>query len=397
VTPSAHPSAATPTIPRATRLANRSSPAGPSGGSPSWASTATPGPPRWLPAACSRWTTPTAPPQRRSGRCSGGCPTAGRCHGLCSTPATTPPSSPGPGRAAGGGAGAAALGPLLLRRPATATTGQDRPSAAPWRQVQLRRPGHLADPTATLACQDDQYGTVTVAAWAGLHPKQQRHLGHGSGGPRPIVRGTVICVQVERVPARTRPPKVLWLWWAGPAGLPLDLDLAWRAYIRRFDLEHTVRFWKQTLGWTTPRPRHPEQAERWTWLVLACDAQLRLARAVVADARLPWERPRPPGRLSPGGSAAGFRDFGPAGLPGRPRRNPQGALPAAPRAAAAGPPCATRRSRSPPRRPARRRPRPRKPPHWQRSSPPGRRPGQRPTRHAHRVKSQAERTFRNLG
>jgi hypothetical protein len=49
-------------------------------------------------------------------------------------------------------------------------------------------------------------------------------------------------------------------------------------YIRRFDLEHTVRFAKQTLGWTTPRPCHPEQAARWTWLVLTCYAQLRLAR-----------------------------------------------------------------------------------------------------------------------
>jgi hypothetical protein len=76
---------------------------------------------------------------------------------------------------------------------------------------------------------------------------------------------------------------------------PLDLDLAWRAYVRRFDLEHTVRFAKQTLGWTTPRPRHPEQADRWTWLVLAGYTQLRLAREVVADKRLPWERPRPPG------------------------------------------------------------------------------------------------------
>jgi hypothetical protein len=124
-------------------------------------------------------------------------------------------------------------------------------------------------PTATLTTVDDQYGTVTVQAWAGLHPKQQRHPGHGSGGPRPIVRGTILRVQVERVPARTRPPKVLWLWWAGPAGCKLDLDLAWRAYVRRFDLEHTVRFCKQTLGWTTPRPRHPAQADRWTWLVVA--------------------------------------------------------------------------------------------------------------------------------
>jgi hypothetical protein len=92
-------------------------------------------------------------------------------------------------------------------------------------------------PTATLVCEDDQYGTVTVAAWGGLHPKQQRHPGHGSGGPRPIVRGTIVRVQVQRVPARTRPPKVLWLWWAGPEGLQLDLDRAWRAYVRRFDLE----------------------------------------------------------------------------------------------------------------------------------------------------------------
>jgi hypothetical protein len=165
-------------------------------------------------------------------------------------------------------------------------------------------PATWPTPTATLVCQDDQYGIVTVAAWSGLHPKQQRHPGHGTRRPRPIVRGTILRVQVERVPARTRPPKVLWLWWAGSGAL--DLDLAWRAYVRRFDLEHTVRFCKQSLGWTTPRPRHPTQADRWTWLVLAGYAQLRLARAVAVDARLPWERPRPQPRLSPYRVRRGF-------------------------------------------------------------------------------------------
>ena len=159
-------------------------------------------------------------------------------------------------------------------------------------------------PTATLIGQDDQYGAVTVQAWGGLHPNQQRHPGHGTGRPRPIVRGTILRVQVERVPARTRPPKVLWLWWAGPG--ELDLDLAWRAYIRRFDLEHTVRFAKQTLGWTAPRPRHPDQADRWTWLVLAGYTQLRLAREAACDQRLPWERPRPQPRLSPYRVRRGF-------------------------------------------------------------------------------------------
>jgi hypothetical protein len=198
-------------------------------------------------------------------------------------------------------------------------------------------PATWPTPTATVATVDDQYGTVTVQAWAGLHPKQQRHPGHGSRGPRPIVRGTVIRVQVERVPARTRPPKVLWLWWAGPAGLQLDLDLVWRAYIRRFDLEHTVRFAKQTLGWTTPRPRHPAQADRWTWLVVVGYAQLRLARQVAGDQRLPWERPRPQPRLSPVRVRRGFPQLlvrlgSPASAP-----KPAGCPPGRPKGRCSGP------------------------------------------------------------
>jgi hypothetical protein len=209
-------------------------------------------------------------------------------------------------------------------------------------------------PTATLVCQDDQYGSVTVQAWAGLHPKQQRHPGHGSGGPRPIVRGTILRVQVERVPARTRPPKVLWLWWAGPQGVQLDLDLAWRAYIRRFDLEHTVRFCKQTLGWTTPRPRTPEQADRWTWLVLTGYGQLRLARQATGDQRLPWERPRPQPRLSPMRVRRGFPQLlvrlgSPAAAP-----KPAGCPPGRPKGRCTGPatryPAIKKPTRKPPKK-----------------------------------------------
>ena len=198
-------------------------------------------------------------------------------------------------------------------------------------------PATWPTPTTSLVCQDDQYGTVTVQAWAGLHPKQHRHPGHGSGGPRPIVRGTIVRVQVQRIPAKTRPPKVLWLWWAGPDGLQLDLDLAWRAYVRRFDCEHTVRFCKQTLGWTTPRPRHPTQADRWTWLVLAGYTQLRLARQLTADARLPWERPRPPSKLSPYRVRRGFPRLlctlgSPAAAP-----KPSGSSPGRPKGHRSGP------------------------------------------------------------
>jgi hypothetical protein len=138
---------------------------------------------------------------------------------------------------------------------------------------------------------------VRVRSWAGLHPKQQAHPARGTRKTRLIVRGTVVLVEVSRLPRQTRKPRVLWLWWHGK-GEP-DLHLIWRAYVRRFDLEHTLRFLKQTLGWTSPRPRHPEQADRWTWLVLVAYTQLRLARSIRVDRRLPWERPMPTPRLTP--------------------------------------------------------------------------------------------------
>ena len=109
-------------------------------------------------------------------------------------------------------------------------------------------------------------------------------------------------MEVERLPRgeRRRKPRVLWLWWPGPEGTTPDLDLIWRSYVRRFELEHTFRFLKQeSMGWTTPRVRHPEQADRWSWLVMVAYTQLRLARTCVADLRLPWERRYDPGRLTP--------------------------------------------------------------------------------------------------
>ena len=91
-----------------------------------------------------------------------------------------------------------------------------------------------------------------------------------------------------------------------PRRLQAGSGLGLAAYSRRFDLEHTVRFAKQALGWAMPRRRHPAQADRWTWLVLAGHTQLRLARAIAADQRLPWERPRPQPRLSPYRVRRGF-------------------------------------------------------------------------------------------
>jgi hypothetical protein len=120
------------------------------------------------------------------------------------------------------------------------------------------------------------------------------------------VKGSVIRVKVEHLPKPTgRIKKTLWLWWSG-TGEP-DLDLCWRAYLRRFDIEHTFRFVKGTLGWTTPSVCTPEQADRWTSLVIAAYTQLRLARQLVDDLRLPWERRSDPKKLTPVRVRRGFR------------------------------------------------------------------------------------------
>jgi hypothetical protein len=149
-------------------------------------------------------------------------------------------------------------------------------------------------PAAEHVEQHAQYGRVRVRAWAGVHAKSQNHPARGSRRTKPVLPGTLVLVEVERLPRQTRIPKQLWLWWRGP-GTP-DLAVLWRAYVHRFDLEHTYRFCKQTLNWTTPRVRHPEQADRWTWLVLLAYTHLRLARRAIEDRRLPWERPQRPNR-----------------------------------------------------------------------------------------------------
>ena len=162
-------------------------------------------------------------------------------------------------------------------------------------------PSTWPEPSAEHVCEDAGHGRVRVRAWSNLHPKVRNHEGKGSRGLLPIGVGTLVLVEVERLPRgeRRREPRVLWLWWYGPEGMAPELDLIWRSYVRRFDLEHTFRFLKQSMGWTTPRVRQPEQADRWTWLVIGAFTQLRLARACVADLRLPWERRYDAGRLTP--------------------------------------------------------------------------------------------------
>ena len=172
-----------------------------------------------------------------------------------------------------------------------------RPPPPPTRRGRPRRHGApfrckdaatWGTPARQAAIDDPDYGRVVVAVWGGLHVK--------TATDTPL---TVVRVQVERLPRRRRPPAPLWLVWIG-GQLPADLHQLWRWYPRRFAAEHGFRFAKHDLGWTTVRPCAPETADRWTWLVAVAFWELWLARPLVVDQRLPWDRPLPPDRLTPG-------------------------------------------------------------------------------------------------
>jgi DDE superfamily endonuclease len=176
-------------------------------------------------------------------------------------------------------------------------------------ELALADPATWPAPQVTTSTVTSRYGTAVAAAWDRVHSRlTHRAAWLDHDGPLPVLDGTLIRLQVDHLPG-DRHPKPVWLWWSGTGALPADVDRCWQAFLRRFDLEHTFRLFKQVLGWTAPKIRDPQAADRWTWLIITAHAQLRLARPLAADLRHPWERPAPPGRLTPARVRRGFRNI----------------------------------------------------------------------------------------
>ena len=173
----------------------------------------------------------------------------------------------------------------------------------------------LADPATwppsqvTTSTATSRYGTALTTAWDRVHPRlTHRAAWLDHDGQLPVIDGTLIRLQVDHLPG-DRHPKPVWLWSSATGAAPDQVDRLWQAFLRRFDLEHTFRLFKQVLGWTAPKIRDPRAADRWTWLIITVHAQLRLARPLADDLRRPWERPAPPGRLTPSRVRRGFRNI----------------------------------------------------------------------------------------
>jgi hypothetical protein len=205
--------------------------------------------------------------------------------------------------------------PAPPRRPGT--TGRPRKHGG---QLALADPATWPAPQIITTTATSRYGMAVATAWDRVHPRLTHRaawLDHGSD--LPVIDGTLIRLQVDHLPG-ARDPKPLWLWSSRTGAAAAEVDRLWQAFVRRFDLEHTFRLFKQVLGWTAPNIRNPDAADRWTWLIITVYAQLRLGRPLAADLRLPWQRPAAPGRLTPARVRRGFRNIRatigcPAGAP----------------------------------------------------------------------------------
>ena len=143
-------------------------------------------------------------------------------------------------------------------------------------KMKCNDPSTWPKPTSEYACEDPGYGSVRVRAWAEMHPKVHNHERKGSRGPLPVAVGTLVLVEVERLPRgeRRREPRALWLWWHGPEKTTPDLGLLWRAYVRRFDLEGASTWstpsasLSRRLDGPTPdfvTPSRPTDGRGWWW------------------------------------------------------------------------------------------------------------------------------------
>ncbi len=126
------------------------------------------------------------------------------------------------------------------------------------KEFRFAKPATWGEPDAATVQVTDRYGTVRAMAWARIQPRlTTRSAWIDHTGELPVIEGTLIRLEVDRLPGGHHPLPV-WLWSSTTGLSGEEVDLRWQAFLRRFDLEHTFRMIKQNLGWTRPKLRRPE-------------------------------------------------------------------------------------------------------------------------------------------
>lgn len=138
-------------------------------------------------------------------------------------------------------------------------------------------------PAAAMSFADPDWGQVRLRLWHDLHARQDVDTPFW----------VLLCeVHLER----KKPPPPLWLAILNAQeALPVTL---WRWYQFRWPIEPSLRFRKERLYWQVPHLQTAARCDRWTTLVDLAYWMLWLARELVQDQPLPWQKSQ--AQLSPG-------------------------------------------------------------------------------------------------
>lgn len=143
-------------------------------------------------------------------------------------------------------------------------------------------------PAETWEFEAADYGTVRLERWNTLHD-----------GKNPPFSFDVLRARIHQ--ERAKPPAAIWLAWLAPPVIPPNIAVTaqtlWDAYTMRWPIEPALQFRKAHLDWTLPRFQHKGTGDTWSALVALAHWSLFLARPIVADMPLPWQKPQ--ARLTP--------------------------------------------------------------------------------------------------
>jgi hypothetical protein len=144
------------------------------------------------------------------------------------------------------------------------------------------------EPVQSIEQEDTQIGRIRIWVWHHLHFRGAPHY--------PM---SVVLVERLNPSGSPRVSKPMWLAYVGHEMPPLSE--IWKLYLRRFAVDHWYRFIKQRLHWTLPKLATPQQCDRWSDLMPLMTWELWLARDIVCDNPLPWQKPivkLTPGRVA---------------------------------------------------------------------------------------------------
>ena len=176
----------------------------------------------------------------------------------------------------------------VLYRPAEPTSGKRGCPPKYGERFGFKDEQTWGEPDEIQEFQDENYGNVRLKRWNGLRDKRAPNL-------------TFDILRAETHLEKDKPPAAVWFAWLPPlhppAQIAITAQIIWTAYVNRWPIEPGMRFRKETLGWTLPRFQNAQTGDTWTQLVALAHWMLFLARPLVQDNPLPWQKAQT--RLTP--------------------------------------------------------------------------------------------------